>query len=142
MAAVRLTKAERELIRTLVNGCEPKQRRVADGLLEKLAASEVPRKKEGPSVHVVIEVFRGVLGRRLITPPAPSPAWYAQQSAQLARMGMTVELCRRAAQVAAEVWQGPIRAESIIRQADKLLHEQAYEPRGAAVYVDLADEEL
>ena len=147
---VRFTKDEREFIRkaTGITRSE-KEERLREGILEKLDRSEVaPRKKaEGMGVKEAVEAFRAVLGRRLIEPPNWTPQWAAMMSKRLALLGMTPDLCRAAALQAATEWAGPVKVESIVRQADKLLHNYTTggcEPSGyqGAVYVDLNDEEL
>lgn len=161
MSGIRFTKAEREAIRrafeeVVIN--PPKGYRAAmESVLSKLDAAEVaPRKKSTAlSVGAAIEVLRGVLGRRLVLPPGKLTAgWCAQMSNFLGKYGLTHELLKTAAVQASYEWQGNIKAESVIRQADKLIHnfeaERALggaEPpggwQGAEPFtVDLDDEEL
>lgn len=145
MAGIRFTKAERQLIRSAIEALS--HTKVTESILEKLDRSEVtPKKKrEGMSVAAAIEAFRGVLGSRLVLPPNPSAGWYAMQSAQLTRLGMTPDLCRAVAMQAGSIWQGNIKAESIIRQADRLLHDYVENGAGGTdrvLFSDLADEDL
>lgn len=129
--AIRLTKLERAALLHALDECVtcPKPLKPAhfDSAAKKLREEDAPKKTKGMSVGAAIEAFRGVLGRRLVLPPNPSVGWYAQMGNRLAALGMTPELCRTAAETAARNWMGNIKAESIIRQADTLLHDSEEE---------------
>lgn len=89
-----------------------------------LAAINKPKRQRAGvlSVADAIEVFRGVLGRRLVVPAGqPGPEWYAPLQKRLYASGLTALLAKKAAEVAAAQWKGSIKAESLIRQADTLL---------------------
>lgn len=130
-SAIRLTKAERTVLRealedwtsVVLTEVATKDKKIVEGILTKLDLSELGLKKKstGLAVPKAVEAFRGVLGARLIVPPTPGPSWWAQMSRKLADYGLTEGDCRTVAKVAAAQWQGPIRAESLIRQADRLL---------------------
>lgn len=131
MKGVRFTKAEREWLVEVLEQCRGSKYR--DLVLAKLEAAELPVKKSaGISVMEVIGIFRGVLGNRLIAPPFTAVGVLAQMKNRIAALGLTEALCKQAAEEAGRRWTGPIRAESIVRQADALL----------APYFPSRDEEL
>lgn len=130
MKGVRFTKAEAALVRELLEWDTHKTYRdagkrhaVGVAALNKLEAAEMPVKKPtyGVTVPEAIEVFRGVLGRRLIAPPWSAAGVLAQMKNRLVALGLTRGDCTTIAKVAAAEWQGPVRAESLVRQADKLM---------------------
>ncbi len=92
-----------------------------------------PPKKPSVSISVngAIEIFRGVLGKRLVLPAGnPGAGWFAPLQKRLNDSGLTKEHCEAAAKVAAVMWKGPIKAESIIRQCDVLLSDANMESVG------------
>lgn len=148
---IRFTKAEREKIKTAIEdrpGYDASNA-VNRSILSKLESAELPVKKHGLSLQAALEAFRAVLGRRLIAPPAGAGGVFAQMARRVAALGLTLGDCTTVAKVAAVEWQGPVRAESLVRQADKLLamsqQEFDYAERGDALNYgppSLGDEEL
>mgnify|MGYP001577741393 CR=1 FL=1 len=132
---LRLRKADLELLAavdthvTCENGesISAKQVRAWSIFYERVLTAEMrPRKTSVLSVTAAIEAFRGVLGKRLVVPAGnPGAGWYAQLQNRINSSGLTPELCRTAAEMAAVMWKGPIKAESVIRQADVLLSDAA-----------------
>lgn len=73
----------------------------------------------GVPIRGAIDAFESVLGKRLIR---PLEGQYAQGQQLLSRLQLTTEQCVQIAKTAAADWRpGPIRALSLIRQADVLL---------------------
>lgn len=120
--AIRLSKPERAIIRTLLSGRTDK---VAQSVLDKLLASEVVL--EAPSCHKALEWMAEELGNRLIPPPKGAAGVFAQISHRIRMLGLDERQIRRAAGAAGDQWTGLIKAESIIRQADRLLAGPAVE---------------
>ena len=127
-AGIRFTKAERELIRNLLQWHEGKAARTelqaVKTAMEKLDRSELamPKGAGGLSVNDAIAAFREVLGNRLVVLSSYGAGWYAQIGNRLKLLGLTRDDCIRVAKSAAAEWQGPIKAESLVRQAEYLLH--------------------
>lgn len=71
----------------------------------------------------LVEVCKGALGSRLILPLSGAAGVWGVIIGRLKQTGLTREQAARAARAAAVQWQGPVRLESIVRQADKLLHQ-------------------
>lgn len=157
MKGVRFTKAEADLIRALLETEASLARRdrgkrqaVAASALAKLETAELPVKKAqyGVTVNEAIDAFRGVLGRRLLTPPWSAIGVLSAMKNRLAALGLTRGDCETVARVAATEWQGTVRAESIVRQADKLMamsqQQLDLEPRRTepAGPVELSEEEV
>ncbi len=122
---IRLTKPERELIRRLIAGSGyAADTKVAAGILDKLALSELPVKSRNPtlSVNDAIDAFRSVLGKRLLAPRHEAIGVLSQMKNRMAALGLTADDCRTIAQRAAVEWpDGLIRAESLVRKADVFL---------------------
>ena len=132
--AVTFTKLEREALKwageVLPGLCEDsKQLRGLQSAVEKVEASEFPSKKPPTefSVTAAINAFRGVLRDRLIVPPYSAVGVLAAMKRRIVALGLTEESCTQVARAAAEQWRGPIRAESLVRQADALLAGVEYE---------------
>jgi hypothetical protein len=94
-----------------------------DSLRGKVEAAELRQKTravgKGLAPQVAIEAFREVLGKRLVP---PLQGEYGQLGVLLRNKGLTRMQCVSAAKTAAAEWRnGPIRALSIVRQADVLL---------------------
>ncbi len=104
-----------------------KQLKAWSNFYDRVVAAELkPRRSKpaGISVMEAIETFRGVLGKRLVVPAGQATAmWWAPLQKRISASGLTRAHCEEAARVAAATWKGPIKAESIIRQADTLLSE-------------------
>lgn len=135
--AVRFLKPERELIQRYAQSivdCPtaiPKGVvKAAQGIVAKLAESEAPQDKSRShlSVQEAISLFQGVLGRRLIIPPNGASLIYIQMSKRLKSLGLDKDQCRIAAEEAGRQWQGNIKAQSIINQAERLLQDAESEP--------------
>lgn len=120
-----------------------KQEKAWTSFHERVLAAELKPKKEkgeGISVRKAIEVFRGVLGRRLVIPAgSPSPGWWAQLQKRLNDSGITEELAKRGAEVAGAQWKGLIKAESIIRQIDGLLSDASISNMGTQLKPEAED---
>lgn len=127
MRGVRFTKAE---VAALLSAAEHERLATRGSAalsraVDKLEAATLPVKKPtyGATVPQAIEAFRGVLGARLVCPPWTAKGVLAMMSKRLTALGLTVGDCTTIAKVAAAQWQGAVRAESLVRQADKLLQE-------------------
>lgn len=124
---VRFTKSERESLKSVLSHVyltDYGSRIVKDAasILEKLELAEMPVKKApGLSVNDAIAAFREVLGQRLLAPGYQAVGVLAQMKNRIQALGLTRDDCVRVATVAGAQWQGVIRAESLVRQADKLL---------------------
>lgn len=123
--ALRFTKAERELIRHALEWLrqgQDKSSKTAESVLEKLELAELPvRKGSYLTVPDAISAFREVLGQRLLAPRFEARGVLGQMKNRIQALGLTRQDCITIAKVAGEQWQGVIRAESLVRQADKLL---------------------
>lgn len=136
--AIRLTKAEREFLLNevpFVRECalqsgNKRAMKVADAIIAKLEAAEKPRGSGVPAAQAV-EAFREVLGNRLIAPLSGARGVWAQIQNRLNALGLSRMDCVSAAKAAAAEWRGPIKAESIVRQADRLLQAAQLEIPGA-----------
>ena len=121
----------------------PKQLKAWSSFHERCLAAEMKPKKnkgEGISVRKAIEVFRGVLGRRLVVPAgSPSPGWWAQLQKRLNDSGITEEHAQKAAEIAGANWKGLIKAESIVRQIDTLLSEATISNMGTQLKPEAED---
>lgn len=127
---MRLTKAERELldalldldVRDLTDDVRERARfdKARLSLVAKLEAAEKPR-GTGVAVAAAVEAFREVLGNRLIAPLSSARGVWAQMQNRLNALGLSRMDCISAAKVAGVEWRGAIKAESIVRQADRLL---------------------
>lgn len=133
--AVSFTKPEREF---LLAGLGPggwntalfkHGEKLAASVIEKLELSEFAAKKPSHdlTVNAAINAFRGVLRDRLIVPPYSAVGVLAAMKRRIVALGLTEETCAQVARAAAEQWRGPIRAESLVRQADALLAGVQYE---------------
>lgn len=91
-------------------------------LVEKVETAELRQKAKvsgkGLAPQVAVEIFKGVLGKRLVPPLAGE---YGQLAGLLKSKGLNAEQCKAAAAAAGREWKGTVRALSIVRQADKLL---------------------
>lgn len=116
MKAVRFTRAEREYLFQLL----PLDNKIAISITAKLVAADKPAVK-GLAVSTALDAFRRALGNRLIPPLRTASGVYAAMQKRLTALGLSEADCYEIARVAGEVWEGVIRAESLVRQADKLL---------------------
>jgi len=131
--AVRFTKPERELIKRTfhasqynINNWGTGVVKLASSILDKVAESEAPQERStGLTVQDALAAFRSVLDRRLVPPLGNT---YARIQAQLKSLGLTREQCIAAAEQAGRQWKGPIKAHSIVNQAETLLHNAESEP--------------
>lgn len=124
MKGVRFTKAEREFLVLAIetHDCTPKQENLRDAIKAKLELAEMPvNKPAGLKVADAISAFRGVLGRRLVEPPSAAYGVMGYMKQRIAALGLTVRDCETIAKVAAAEWRGAVKAESLVRQADRLL---------------------
>lgn len=153
---LRLTKSERQSLKTLldpvnINVGNYGNRLVKDAasILDKLELAEMPvAKGTYLTVNDAIDAFAGVLGKRLIAPTFQAVGVRAQMKNRIQALGLTRADCVTVAKVAGAQWQGAIRAESLVRQADKLLQESQLDLSGAppkpkhASPVELSDDEI
>jgi hypothetical protein len=100
-----------------------KEGRLPETLVDKVSDAELRQKTraggKGLAPQVAIEAFREVLGKRLVL---PLPAEFGQLGVLLRTKGLTRMQCVSVAKTAAADWRpGPIRALSLVRQADVLL---------------------
>lgn len=151
MKGIRFTKAERKWLVETLEQCRTTAltAMVRDTILAKLELAEMPvaNKQYGVTVTDAITAFRETLGRRLIAPPFAAVGVLSQMKNRLAALGLTRGDCTTIAKVAAATWRGPVRAESLVRQADKLLAQSQQEidwtdGAPAVTPVELSDEEL
>jgi hypothetical protein len=126
---LRLVKVEREVVRMALAEWNPLKQawvNAKESTLDKLDRSELIRGKGRPStatpIRDVMRVFSGVLGRRLIPPPSSGRQIWAQMQRRVDALGVDLEGCRELAEEAGRRWQGSIKAESIVRQAERLQH--------------------
>lgn len=128
---IRFTKPERELLHQLTsfyressqrNADRKTRSKLADSILEKLELAELPVSK-GTYLTVpdAISAFREVLGPRLVAPGFQAVGVLAQMKNRIQSLGLTRADCVAVAKVAGIQWAGPIRAESLVRQADVLM---------------------
>lgn len=116
---IRLSAAEVEFLKEAL----PDESTTADKILDKIETAELRQKTraagKGLAPQVAIDAFREVLGKRLVP---PLQGEYGQLGVLLRSKGLTRMQCVSAAKTAAVEWRnGPIRALSIVRQADVLL---------------------
>ncbi len=131
---MRLRKVDHELLSVMekMDGIydllDPKQKKAWSSFLSRVAADGMKKVQSSNSYPVrdAITVIREALGTRYC-PPAGKPgvAYYAALQGTISRSGLTADLCQRAAKTALKEWGGRIKADSVIRQADKLLAEAA-----------------
>jgi hypothetical protein len=149
---IRFTKPERDLIRQALGAdglCRTKAEVTAKtSLLDKLEAAEKPEeKKSGLSVKAALDVFKGVLGFRLVAPPPGAVAIWSMMQKRIVSLGLTPMDCITLAKTAGTKWQGQIKAQSLINQAEALLQDAqdkpfedvAMKPRGAPQPVAMDD---
>jgi len=153
MAGVRFTKAEREVIKyaigELVSVRKASDHKHLDSVLAKLELAEMPVKKGTYlTVPAAIDAFRGVLGNRLVAPPFSALGVLGKMKNRIQALGLTAADCVTVAKVAGAQWQGVIKAESLVNQADKLLAESQLEldpgapPPPKRSPVQLGDEDI
>lgn len=121
--SIRLTKAEREYLRVVLdNTALPDRRAPHESILEKLEKSELVKGKgRGPTglgYEAIIGALRAAVGDRLI-PPMGGVIGMVTKRVQL--LGLTISDIETIGREAALQWQGRIKAESIIRAAERLL---------------------
>lgn len=99
---------------------ELKAGRVPESFLLKLEKAEMLKgAKKGLDPRTAVEAFREVLGDRLV---APLGSVWGELGGRLRRLGLSRMDCVTIAKVAKEQWRrGPIKAESLVRQAEVLL---------------------
>lgn len=93
---------------------------VPDSLLTKLDKAELMSGvKRGLSPQDAVEAFKEVLGTRLV---APLGSVWGEIGGRIRRLGLSRMQCVTIAKVAKDQWRpGPIKAESLVRQAEVLL---------------------
>jgi hypothetical protein len=151
---IRFTKSERDSLKKIlghVHLSDYGSRIVKDAhaILEKLELAEMPVKKGTYlSTNDAIAAFKEVLGQRLLAPGFQAVGVLAQMKNRIQALGLTRQDCVTIAKVAGSEWQGVIRAESLVRQADKLLAKSQLDiksfappPRGGGA-VELSDDEI
>lgn len=145
MRAIRFTRAEKELLVELLGPAltaeSLKARKLASVIAAKLVAAEVPKPVSGTSTREAIDAFRRALGNRLIVPPSTAGGVYASMQRRLTDLGIGPADCYEVARIAGVAWDGPIRAESLVRQADKLLGGPLPSQHNKAP-LDLGDDEI
>lgn len=115
--ALKVTIAARELT-ALREGTVPESLLLKLEKAEMLAGSKV----RGLSPQVAAEAFKEVLGNRLVLPPSGAGGAWGAMAARIKALGLSRSDCVRIAKTAVAEWRpGPIRAESLVRQADVLL---------------------
>jgi hypothetical protein len=128
--AIRFTKAEREWMRGWLENAvkadaevgDTKAVRAGESVLKKLELAELPVKQRSYlTVPDAIKAFREVLGPRLLAPRYEARGVLGQMKNRIQALGLTRSDCTTIAKVAGAEWKGVIRAESLVRQADKLL---------------------
>lgn len=146
MRAIRFTRAEKELLVELLGPAlvaeSPKARKVAAVIAAKLVAAEVLKPITGTSIREAVDAFRRALGTRLIVPPSSAGAVYARMQQRLTELGIGPADCFEVARLAGVVWAGPIRAESLVRQADKLLGGPLPDVHANGSPVELGEDEI
>lgn len=133
--AVRFTKPERETIRELcrtvhLSDWSTKVVSAAQSILAKLEESEHPKEKSsGLTVNQAVTAFRSALDRRLVVPPNGAGLEYIRMQQRLESLALTYDQCVTAAMQAGREWpKGYIKAQSILNNAEKLLHGAESEP--------------
>lgn len=150
---LRLTKLEREVVKFALEDWSPKKAawiKARESINAKLEESELPVKRSSYlTVDDAIAAFRGVLGPRLIAPLPAAAGVKAQMKNRIQALGLTRADCESVARVAGVQWDGQIRAESLVRQADKLMAEAQLElptaprkPGTAPAPVELDDDDI
>lgn len=135
-AGVRLTAAEREFLeRKLAVQFDPKEKRLAESILDKLEKATMVKRKGPPGIEygVLMGAFQEGLGSRLV---APMGGVVGMMLSRARTLGLTRSDCVTIARAAGAKWQGRIKAESLVRQAEVLLAEASDphpSPREAAV---------
>lgn len=139
MKSIRLTVVEHALLSDVLTtmaqstyDAKPGKNRTARRILDKLQAAA--KVSLGISAKDAIAAWRSVLGSRLIEPPSGASGVFAQIHRRLAALGLTEDQCRRAAVAAGVRWKGSIKAESIARQADVLLSDEAPDDVGNGTF--------
>lgn len=141
-----LDKAERALIRDYLatdTAGGPVRERVRKGLADKLDQLDNPVKRVGITAGQLLDEFRVILGARLVLPPSSAVGVYAQIARRAEQLGLSIAQWRAVAREAGARWRGPIRAESIVRQADVLMSDAPLEPSnsiGMARALEMGDE--
>lgn len=125
MAALRFTKAEREFIRKILTPLPPEWKvgelKLADSILDKLEKSELVRgtgRAPGLPYPAILAAFRAGLGDRLLNPMG---ATVARLCARVRELGLSIDDCTAIAVSAAKRWRGPVKAISLVNNAELLL---------------------
>lgn len=146
MRAVRFTRLEAQLLTELIGPAltadSLKARKIASVIAAKLVAANTPKPAKGTPIREAIDAFRRALGNRLVVPPSSAAALYASMQRRLSDLGIGAADCYEVARIAAVVWEGSVRAESLVRQADKLLGSDEQPKAAAGSPVTLGDDEL
>ncbi len=100
----------------------PSSRRAALKVIEKIEGSMKPKKAVGLSPVTAVEAFKEVLGNRLLAPLASANGVWGSMGARIKALGLSRGDCVTIAKSAKAEWRnGPIKAESLVRQAESLL---------------------
>ncbi len=118
--ALRLNKAERKWLLEVAGASEAL---AARSILTKLEKIEVkPKVAVGVPIQEVIEIFRGVLGARLLPPLPSARVIFVTLQRRVTALGLSRQDCVTVAKQADYEWRnGRIKVESLIRQAETLL---------------------
>lgn len=155
---IRFTKLETQAIRedfdlrmrNSLPGNTEKQRakalEIRTSVLAKLNASEAPQVKSSLSylsTADALNIFREVLGPRLLCPPNNASLVFIKMQHRLKSLALTRDQCFAIAEQAKREWtRGNIKAESILNQAEMLLQNSALhsdEPVSLSIEDDTSD---
>ncbi len=129
---IRFTRAEAALLKEIlgfyVESCRRNEGKVktrlkeAESIISKLELAEMPVKRGTYlAVNDAVAAFKEVLGQRLVAPGFQAVGVLSQMKNRIQALGLTRADCVSIAKTAGAQWQGPIRAESLVRQADVLM---------------------
>lgn len=127
---MRLRKSDREILATLDNFITQEEgfldaveKKTWSSFYTRVLAEEMKgtSKVTGYPVRDAIKAAEGVLGRRLVVPEHPGQVFYITLQKRINMSGLDADSIKRAAKAAGEQWNGKVKFESLIRQADSLL---------------------
>lgn len=131
---MRLRKSDRELLAAIdarhedghlfTGDGEGKLAKAWSSFYERVLSEELKKERaaESYSVARAIEAAKGVLRSRLILPAGkPGRVWFIQLQNRINSSGLNEDLIVKAATAARDEWRGPVKFESLVRQADTLL---------------------
>jgi hypothetical protein len=124
---MKIARAQLEALDTVIKGLNAKKYSTIRGhlvaLQEKLTKASAPKPAAGIGVHRAIEAMRGVLGKALAVPKAPSTEWLMWMASRIRNLGLTEQDCAKIARVMSRKWEPPYGFEYAIKAADRLLAE-------------------